>query len=124
LTGYSNNTLDKKLRSLFGSRALDPALEELTSSSEVFGWGTSIKTRSKSKLWYLRFTIDEMLFDFDYSKKKSSSWETLFSRSEQYKESFRYNIPFSKNNYVAWIDIESDMDCPESKYYKIAKHFK
>ena len=100
LTGYGNDTFDKKLRSLFGTRALDPALEEISSTNEVFGWGTTIKTRSKSKRWYLRYTIDEMLFDFDYSKKNSSNWEILFNRSEQYKESFRYGIPFSKSNYV------------------------
>lgn len=99
LTGYSNDTFSKKMQSLFGTRTLDPLLEDQVSSSEVMGWGTTIRTRTKSKRWYLRYTIDEMSFDFDYSRKKSSNWETVFNKSEQYKEAFSYNIPFGKNNY-------------------------
>ncbi len=99
LTGYRNNTIANKLKSLFGTRTIDPILEDQVNQSAVFGWGTTLKTRSKSKLWYLRYTIDQMVFDFDYSKKNSSNWETKFNRSEQYKESFKYSIPFPKNNY-------------------------
>jgi len=99
LTGYSNDTFSKKMQSLFGTRTLDPLLDDLVSSSEVFGWGTTIRTRTKSKRWYLRYTIDEMTFDFDYSRKKSSNWETIFNKSEQFKEAFNYNIPFGKNNF-------------------------
>lgn len=105
LTGYSNDTFSKKMQSLFGTRSLDPLLEDLVSSSEVMGWGTTIRTRTKSKRWYLRYTIDEMSFDFDYSRKKSSNWETIFNKSEQYKESFNYNIPFGKNNYFQPLGI-------------------
>ena len=54
---------------------------------------------------------------------------TIKINNKKYTSEFDNNdvimhIRDSKNNYVAWIDIESDMDCPEAKYYKIAKHFK
>ncbi len=100
LTGYRNNTIANKLKSLFGTRTIDPILEDQINQNAVFGWGTTLKTRTKSKLWYLRYTIDQMMFDFDYSHKQSSNWETKFNRSEHYKESFKYSIPFSKNTYV------------------------
>ncbi len=99
LTGYRNNTIEKKLRSLFGLRDVPPELEDEITTSEVYGFGTTIKKRSKSKRWYLRYTLDGMLFDFDYSKKNSSNWEIQYNRSEQYKESFKYNIPFGKKFY-------------------------
>lgn len=100
LTGYRNNTFDRKLKSLLGLRETPKDLEDQISVSEVFGWGTTIKKRSKSKAWYLRYTLDELLFDFDYSYRNSSNWETRYNKSEQYKESMRYKIPFSKNNFV------------------------
>jgi hypothetical protein len=99
LTGYSNNTIDKKIKSLFGLRSLPDELKDQVSESEVLGVGANIKKRSKSKRWYLRYTLDEMSLDFDYSKRHSSSWETEYNDAEQYKESFQYKVPFGKNNF-------------------------
>ncbi|MGD9487111.1 MAG: cell surface protein SprA [Calditrichaceae bacterium] len=101
LTGYKNDSFDKKLKSLFGVRDLPPELDDQVSYSEVLGVGTTIRKRSKSKSWYYRYTVDELVLDFDYSKKHSSDWETKFNDSEQYKESIRYKIPFGKNNFVS-----------------------
>ena len=100
LTHYQNNTFEKKLRSLFGLRKLDKDIDVMASKTEVYGVGTTIKKRSKSKFWLLRYTLDGMTLDFDYSKKKSSNWETLFNKTELYKETFSYQIPFGRNNYV------------------------
>ena len=99
LTGYRNNTIDKKLKSLFGLRGVPSELENEISESEVFGLGINIKKRSKSKRWYIRYTLDQVVLDVDYSKKQNSNWEYLYNRSEQYKESFNYQIPFGKDNY-------------------------
>ncbi len=101
LTGYRNNTIGRKLSSLFGLRRLDPALEDEISKNETYGFGTTIKRRGKSKRWYLRYTLDGMSFDFDWAKKKSSNWEMLYNNSEQYKESFSYNVPFGKARYIS-----------------------
>jgi len=100
LTHYQNDTFERKLRSLFGMRKIPDDIAVMSNKSEVYGIGTTIKKRSKSKFWLLRYTVDGMTFDFDYSKKKSSNWETAFSKSELYKETFRYQIPFGRNNYV------------------------
>ncbi len=100
LTHYQNDTFERKLRSLFGLRKVTPDIAVMTNKSEVYGIGTTIKKRSKSKFWLLRYTLDGMTFDFDYSKKKSSNWETAFNKSELYKETFSYQIPFGRNNYV------------------------
>ena len=99
LTGYQNNTVSKKLKSLFGLRNLDPRLESEINQSKVYGMGVTIKKRSKSRLWYIHYLLDGLYFDFDYSRKKSSNWEYAYNRSEQYKETFKYSIPFGRNNY-------------------------
>ncbi len=99
LTGYKNDTIEKKIKSLFGLRGLPKELEDQISNSEVMGIGTTIKKRSKSKRWYIRYTLDELFFDFDYSYKNSTSWDLKYSKSEQYKELFKYKIPFGKDNY-------------------------
>ena len=99
LTKYQNNTIDKKLKSLFGLRAVPADLEDEITKSEVYGVGTTIKKRSKSKRWYIRYTLDEVVLDFDYSWKNSGNWEYLYNKSEQYKESFKYSIPFAKDNF-------------------------
>ncbi len=100
LTHYQNDTFEKKLRSLFGLRDLPEELQTITSKSEVFGIGTTIKKRSKSKFWLLRYTLDNLTIDVDYSKKKSSNWETVYNRSQLMKETISYQIPFGRNNYV------------------------
>ena len=99
LTGYKNDTFAKKMKSLLGLRELTPELEDEINQNEVYGLGFTIKKRGKSRLWYVRYLIDGLYFDFDYSRKKSSNWEYAFRRAEQYKESFKYSIPFGKNNY-------------------------
>ncbi len=100
LTEYSNDTFGKKLKSLFGLRGLPKDLEDQVSTSETIGLGTTIKKRGKSKNWFLKYTIDEMSFDFDYSRQNRTSYEVKYNRSEQFKESYRYNIPFDKDNYI------------------------
>ncbi len=100
LTHYQNDTFTKKLKSLLGLRKLPDELQTITNKSEVFGIGTTIKKRSKSKFWLLRYTLDGMTLDVDYSKKKSSNWETAFNRSELFKESFVYSIPFGRGNSI------------------------
>jgi len=99
LTGYRNNTIDKKLRSLFGLRDVPTELEDEITMNETYGVGTTIKKRSKSKRWYIRYTLDEIILDFDYSNKNNSNWEYLYNKSVQYKESFNYSIPFGKDNF-------------------------
>ncbi|WP_456408992.1 T9SS outer membrane translocon Sov/SprA [Caldithrix abyssi] len=100
LTHYQNDTFTKKLKSLFGLRKLPEEMETITTKSEVYGIGTTIKKRSKSKFWLLRYTLDGITFDVDYSKKKSSNWETAFNRSELFKESFVYSAPLGRNKGI------------------------
>jgi hypothetical protein len=100
LTNYSNNSIDKKLKSLFGLRDLDPELESQVSYSEVYGMGTTIKKRSRSKAWYLYYTIDQISFDIDYSLKNSRNYQTQFNKSTQWRGSVSYGIPFGKNNFI------------------------
>lgn len=109
LTGYRNNTIDKKLKSLFGWRDVPIELENEININETYGIGTTIKKRSKSKHWYIRYTLDEIVLDFDYSNKNSSNWEYLYNRSEQYKESFNYSIPFGKDNFFQPLSFVSNI---------------
>lgn len=100
LTGYQNNTFADKLKSLFGLRGLPADLQDDINTSETIGAGTTIKKRAKSKYWFLRYTIDEFVFDFDYARQNRSSWDLKFNKSEKFKESYRYKIPFAQDNYV------------------------
>ncbi len=99
LTGYENNTIDKKLKSLFGLRQLDEELTPIINTSQVVGFGTTINRRSKSNLWYLKYTIDQLKLDFDYSRKNSSSWELEYNKTVNYRETIGYSIPFGNDNF-------------------------
>ncbi len=101
LTKYNNNSLDKKLMSLFGLRTLDPYLESQISYSEVYGIGTTIKKRAPSGLWMLRYTIDQLAIDVDYSYKNNRNYKTAIGESKQWNHSLSYNVPFGKNNFIA-----------------------
>jgi len=100
LTNYSNNSIEKKVKSLFGLRDLDPELESQVSYTEVYGIGTTIKKRSRSKAWYLFYTIDQINFDVDYSFKNSRNYQTQFNKSTQWRGSISYGIPFGKDNFI------------------------
>jgi hypothetical protein len=108
LTNYSNNTVEKKIKSLFGLRQLDPELDEQITYSEVFGIGTTIKKRSRSKAWYLYYTVDQISLDVDYSSRFSRNYQTQFSESEQWRGSISYAIPFEKNNFFEPFDFLAD----------------
>jgi hypothetical protein len=99
LTNYRNNTIEKKLKSLFGMREIDPELDEQITYSEIYGIGTTIKKRSRSKSWILYYTIDQISLDVDYSSKFSRNYQIEFSESDQWREALTYTIPFSKNNF-------------------------
>jgi hypothetical protein len=100
LTNYRNETFMEKVRSLFGLKTLHPDLERQVSYSEVYGIGTTIKRQSKSKFWLTYLTIDQLSIDFDYSLKNSRDYQTAFRRSEQYRYSFSYAIPFANTNFI------------------------
>lgn len=100
LTGYSNSTVNDKLKSLFGLKKIDPELADQISENQTFGLGTNIKKRSKSEAWYLRYTIDEMNYDFDWSYKHGTTYETQFDISEQYRHTFGYKVPFGRDNFA------------------------
>ncbi len=100
LTGYKNDTFTDKMKSLLGFRQLPKEIEDQVSETQILGVGTTIKKRSKSKHWYIKYTIDQLLFDFDFSRKHSSNWETRFNDSENYKESVQYKLPLGQNFFV------------------------
>jgi len=105
LTGYKNETMYEKIKSLFGMKPLHPDLESQVTYSEIFGVGTTIKRRIKSDFWLWYHTIDQVSLDFDFSKKYSRDYRTLFNRSEQWRFSFSYGIPFGKENFISPFDI-------------------
>jgi hypothetical protein len=100
LTNYRNDTFTEKVQSLFGMKFLHPDLERQVSYSEVYGIGTTIKRRAKSKAWLFYITIDQISIDFDYSLKNSRDYQTAFRRSEQWRYAFTYSIPFAKTNFI------------------------
>jgi hypothetical protein len=99
LTNYRNNTFNDKIKSLFGLKKLNSELEDQVTFQKNYGVGTTIKRRRKSDIWYLRYTIDQVNYDFDYAYSFSRNYETEFNISERYKQSMSYSIPFGKENY-------------------------
>jgi hypothetical protein len=100
LTHYRNNTMENKFKSLFGMREVPAEIADTMSVSELYGMGTTLRTLSRSKAWYLYYTIDQLMLDFDYSIKNSRNYNTELSRSEQYRNTMTFNIPFGSNNYI------------------------
>jgi hypothetical protein len=99
LSDYKNETISDKVRSLFGMREIPESLDTLITASEVYSFGVNLKKRTKSKPWYLRYTIDNLTADFDYSYKKNRNWEVENQSSKLAKETFTFKVPFGKNNY-------------------------
>jgi len=100
LTNYKNETITDKLKSLFGLKVLHPDLEKQVSYSEVYGLGTTIKRNAKSSAWLFYHTIDQLTIDVDYSLKNSLDYQTAFRRSEQWRYTLNYSIPFGNENFV------------------------
>ncbi len=99
LSGYRNNTFSKKIQSLLGLRDLPKDLKDKVSISETIGAGTTIRKKNKSKFWLSKYTVDQLVLDFDYSRSKSSSYIEKFKKTVSYKERYNFDIPFEKNNY-------------------------
>ncbi len=108
LTGYNNNTIQKKLESLFGLRKLDQELEDQITINEVYGFGTTIKKRGRSNEWYLKYTVDQLTYDFDWSYKNSSNYETDFNKQTQYRQSVSYSVPWARDNFFEPFDYFKD----------------
>jgi hypothetical protein len=100
LSGYQNNTIEKKVQSLFGMREISADLDTIVSKSEVYGIGMTVGTLTRSPAWYLYYTIDQLKLDFDYSFRTSSDYRTRKSEATQYRETVSYSIPFGRNNYI------------------------
>jgi motility/secretion related protein SprA len=99
LTNYKNDSFNDKIKSLFGLKKLNSEVEEKVTYQKNYGYGATIKRRRKSDIWYLRYTIDQINYDFDYAYSFSRNYETEYNISERYKQSLTYSIPFGKNNY-------------------------
>ena len=100
LTGYRNDSFSKKLQSLFGLRKIDGELSREVSSNKTIGLGTTIKKRTRSKNPWIKYTLDQLLLDFDYSKIERSSWDIAFNNSESHKERYSFKIPFPGGKFV------------------------
>jgi len=99
LTNYKNNTFSDKIKSLFGLKTLDPELEKLVTYQKNYGFGTTIKRRRKSDVWYLKYTIDQLNYDFDYAFSFNRNYEIEYNKTKKIKHSLNYSIPFDKDNY-------------------------
>ncbi len=100
LTGYKNDTFSKKLQSLFGLRTIDGSLAQEINANKTVGLGTTIKKRTRSNNPWVKYTLDQLLLDFDYSKIERSSWDIAFNNSTSHKERYTFKIPFPGGKFV------------------------
>jgi len=99
LTNYKNDSFGDKIKSLFGLKKLPKEIEDQATYQKNYGFGTTIKRRRKSDVWYLKYTIDQLNYDFDYSYSFSRNYETEYNVTKRTKHAVNYSIPFGKDNY-------------------------
>ena len=100
LTKYKTSGIGEKIQQFFGVNKLTPELEENSRITENTSLGATIKRRGTPRTpWYLKYSIDMMTLDVDWSKKHASDEKNLLNDSKSINGQFQMNIPFGKNNY-------------------------
>ncbi len=100
LTKYSGGSFGEKIKRLFGLNTLDPELEKNSRISQSKSLGFTFQRRSSPKApWYLKYTIDLLRLDVDWSQRHSSDERNLLNDVNALSGSLQLNLPFGRNNF-------------------------
>lgn len=100
-THYEFSSFSDRLQSFFGLNKLSPELDETSDHSETQAIGATIRRKNRPRdPWYLKYSINQMQVDMDYSKNKSRNPTTLFNNTKKISGSFNYSLNFGNNNFI------------------------
>ncbi|MBN2364874.1 MAG: cell surface protein SprA, partial [Calditrichaeota bacterium] len=99
LTNYKANGLSEKFEQFFGLSELSPELEENSRISETKSVGATISRQSGQQTpWYLKYSIDMLTLDMDWSRKEASDERNAMNNDENISSQLQLRIPFDRNN--------------------------
>ncbi|RMH96322.1 MAG: hypothetical protein D6681_12400 [Calditrichaeota bacterium] len=99
-TNYQLGSFSDRLQAFFGFKGIPEGLEQDATFSESKSIGGTLRRRGgKRDPWYLRLTLNQMVFDVDYSTRHAFNPNTEFNNSTNFRSRFNYSIPFGKKNF-------------------------
>lgn len=75
--------------------------EKIRSINDQQGFTISARRRVTSKNWLLRYTLDNLSSNFNYTSNHSSNSTTEFADRESWSGGLNYALTFGKNNFVS-----------------------
>lgn len=103
ITYSSNNSLPKYIPGKDVETSVLSAVdrEKVRTINETQGFTLSARRRVTSKNWLLRYTLDNLSSNFNYTSSHSSNSTTEFADRESWSGSVNYALAFGKNNFVS-----------------------
>ncbi|RMG39299.1 MAG: cell surface protein SprA, partial [Methanobacteriota archaeon] len=99
-TNYQIKGFGERLKTFFGLRDIPSELADQINFSETRSIGGTFKRRDRQRdPWYLRYTLNQLVVDADYSEKQAFSPTLETDESSSFSGRLSYQIPFGKKNY-------------------------
>jgi hypothetical protein len=100
-THYEFSGFSDRLEAFFGLNKLPAELDETSNHSETKAIGATIKRNNRQRdPWYLKYSINNMQVDMDFSDKHSRNPTTLFNDTKTISGRFQYSLSFGKDNFI------------------------
>ncbi len=99
-TNYTPGGFGDRMKTFFGAASIDSALQEQITFSETRSIGGTLSRRDKNRdPWYLKYTVNQLRFDLDYSKSEATSPTEEFNNKTTISSQLNFRVPFGKNNF-------------------------
>jgi cell surface protein SprA len=99
LTKYRANGITQKFEQFFGLSDLSPELQENSIITETKAFGATISRQGNQRTpWYLKYSIDMLTLDMDWSNRKASDQRYDINRSQTMSGQLQLRVPFSRDN--------------------------
>lgn len=100
-THYEFTDFSERLQAFFGLNELPEDLDITSDHSETRAIGGTFRRKNRPRdPWYLKYSINQIEVDADYSDKHSRSPTTLFNNSKTLSGRFKYSLTFGNENYI------------------------
>ncbi|MEZ4764315.1 MAG: hypothetical protein R3C26_14385 [Calditrichia bacterium] len=89
------------MKTFFGAASIDSALQDQQITfSETRSIGGTLSRRDKNRdPWYLKYTVNQLRFDLDYSGKSEATSPTEEFNKTTTSSQLKFSVPFGKNNF-------------------------
>jgi len=99
LTHYKAKGFGEKIKQFLGLSELDPELEKNSRITESKSLGATFqRKRTPRSPWYLKYTIDMLTLDVDWSEKHTSDERYLLNDDKTLNARLQMNVPFGRRN--------------------------